>query len=136
MKKFLFAGLICALVACAATLPASAQKKQPTKTADPCPNATTQFDMNECAGREYKKADAELNKVYQQLLRSSEPEEQPKLKAAQLAWLKFRDAQCDYESALNVGGTMYPMVVDYCLADVTQARTKQLRDSLNGLERR
>jgi uncharacterized protein YecT (DUF1311 family) len=136
MKKFLLAGLICALFAYSATRVVSAQKRKPVKTADPCANATTQFDMNECAGREYKKADAELNKVYQQLMRASAPEEQPKLKAAQLAWLKFRDAQCDYESALNAGGTMYSMVVDYCLADVTQARTKQLRDSLKDLARR
>jgi uncharacterized protein YecT (DUF1311 family) len=71
-----------------------------------------------------------LNNAYRQLALASTPEERRKLKAAQLAWLKFRDAQCEFESVLNVGGTMYPMVLDFCLAGVTAARTRQLRESL------
>jgi uncharacterized protein YecT (DUF1311 family) len=41
---------------------------QPQKKPEPCPNAQSQAEMNDCAGREYKKADAELNQVYQKLV--------------------------------------------------------------------
>ena len=134
MKKFLWIGLLCALVACAFTHATSAQKKAAAQS-NPCDEARTQLEMNECADREYRKADAELNRVYQQLVRASGGRD-AKLKAAQLAWLKFRDAQCDYEAAFNEGGSMQPMTYSFCLADVTTARTKQLRESLKEVQER
>ena len=56
--------------------------------------------------------------------------EQAKLRAAQLAWLKFRDAHCDYESIGDKGGSIYPMVVSFCLAEITTGRVKQLQKIL------
>jgi uncharacterized protein YecT (DUF1311 family) len=136
MKKFLWAGLLCALLACPATHVADAQKKrQQANDADACPNARTQLDLNECADRQYKKADAELNRVYQQVVRASGGSD-AKLKAAQLAWLKFRDSECDYEASMYDGGSMRPMVYSFCLRDVTAARTGQLRDALKELQDR
>lgn len=134
MKKFLCAGLLgCALFACPVRYAASAQKRQPAKTADPCPNARTDSEMSACAAQKYKQADAELNRVYQELMRAAGAADQ-KLKTAQLAWLKFRDAECDYQTAGYEGDSMRPMVYNFCLADVTTARTKQLRNSLNELQ--
>jgi uncharacterized protein YecT (DUF1311 family) len=95
---------------------------------DPCPDALTQFDMNRCAARRRDKADAELNQVYRELMKDAGATESAKLRAAQLAWIKFRDAHCDYKSVGNKGGTIYPMVVSFCLAEVTAARVKQLRE--------
>ena len=129
MKKFLWAGLLCALVACPAARVADAQKKKTAQDADPCPDAHTQLDMNVCADAQYKKADAELNRAYQQLVRASGGSD-AKLKAAQLAWLKFRDAECDYEASTYEGGSMMPMVYSFCLAEVTRERTKQFREIL------
>ena len=129
MKKFLSAGLVCALVACAAALSASAQRKSQAAKPLPCDDARTQLEMNECADREYRKADAELNRVYQELVRASGGTD-AKLKAAQLAWIKFRDAECNYKASFNEGGSMQPMTYSFCLADLTTGRTKQLRDSL------
>ncbi|HEV2802833.1 MAG TPA: lysozyme inhibitor LprI family protein [Pyrinomonadaceae bacterium] len=97
---------------------------------DPCPGANTQFELNQCAARARDKADAELNKVYRDLLKDTGTTERAKLRAAQLAWLKFRDAHCDYESIGNKGGSIYPMVMSFCLAEVTTARVKQLREIL------
>jgi len=128
MKKFLWLGLLCALAACAFTHAASAQKKAAARS-NPCDEARTQMDMNVCADQQYRKADAELNRVYQELMRSSGGTD-AKLKAAQLAWIKFRDAECDYKAAFNEGGSMQPMTYSFCLADVTAARTRQLRESL------
>src|ERR1051325_4105593 len=78
---------------------------------DPCANAQTQIEMNECQGREYKKADAALNTVYKQLVAKIDDEgERTALKTAQQAWIKFRDNECEFESYLNKGGTIYPLV--------------------------
>ena len=97
---------------------------------DPCPGSNTQFELNQCAARARDRADAELNKVYRELMKDAGTTERAKLRAAQLAWLKFRDAHCDYESVGNKGGTIYPMVVSFCLAGVTTARVKQLQEIL------
>jgi uncharacterized protein YecT (DUF1311 family) len=103
---------------------------------DPCPGSNTQFELNQCAARARDSADAELNKVYRELLKNTSGAERAKLRAAQLAWIKFRDAQCDYESVGNKGGSIYPMVYSFCLAGVTKARVEQLREILReGLER-
>ena len=56
---------------------------QRTKKSDPCANAQTQAEMNNCAGREYKAADAVLNQVYRQLVSMLDDEEKSQLKEAQ-----------------------------------------------------
>lgn len=97
---------------------------------DPCPGSNTQHELNQCAARVRDKADAELNKVYRELMKDAGTTERAKLRAAQLAWIKFRDTQCDYESFGNKGGSIYPMVSSFCLARVTNARVKQLQEIL------
>lgn len=97
---------------------------------DPCPGSNTQFELNRCAARARDKADAELNKVYRELTKDTGTTERAKLRAAQLAWIKFRDAHCDYESVGNLGGSIYPMVYSFCLARVTAERTARLREIL------
>ncbi|HEY0099755.1 MAG TPA: lysozyme inhibitor LprI family protein [Pyrinomonadaceae bacterium] len=97
---------------------------------DPCPGSNTQHELNRCAARARDKADAELNKVYRELIKDTETTERAKLRAAQLAWIRFRDTQCDYESVGNKGGSIYPMVHSFCLARVTNARVKQLQEIL------
>jgi uncharacterized protein YecT (DUF1311 family) len=52
------------------------------------------------------------------------------LLASQRAWLHFRDAHCRAESYYVRGGSMEPMVLGQCLAQVTVARTKQLLELL------
>ncbi|HEX8634103.1 MAG TPA: lysozyme inhibitor LprI family protein [Pyrinomonadaceae bacterium] len=99
---------------------------------DPCPGSNTQFELNVCAARARDRADAELNQVYRQIMRETVGTERARLRAAQLAWLKFRDAQCDYESVGNKGGSIYPMVYSFCLARVTTTRVKQLQEILRG----
>ena len=97
---------------------------------DPCPGSGSQAELNRCAARARDKADAELNKVYRELIKDTDATERAKLRAAQLAWIKFRDAQCDYESVGNTGGSIYPMVMGFCLARVTKDRVKQLQEIL------
>jgi uncharacterized protein YecT (DUF1311 family) len=143
-KKFgagvfaLLLALFCAHAARAqeASKPATQPVKQDAATAaqdevdreDPCPDAQTQYELNRCAALARDRADAELNKAYRQLMKNTSGEERAKLRAAQLAWIKFRDAQCDYESVGNKGGSIYPMVASFCLAGVTNDRTKRLQE--------
>jgi uncharacterized protein YecT (DUF1311 family) len=130
MKKFLRAGVCCVSLVLAAAYVAAAQEaaQDDVDREDPCPGAHTQFDLNRCAALARDRADAELNKAYQQLMKITSGAERAKLRAAQLAWIRFRDAQCDYESIGNKGGSIYPMVASFCLAGVTNDRTKRLQE--------
>jgi len=110
--------------------PAATATQDDVDREDPCPGSNTQFELNQCAARARDKADAELNKVYRELIKDAGTTERAKLRAAQLAWIKFRDAQCDYESVGNKGGSIYPMVSSFCLAKVTTARIKELQEIL------
>lgn len=107
-----------------------------------CANAMTQYDMNYCAGREFAAADAELNRVWREVITSEAAEDrrynredreggrqrdgEAQLRAAQRAWVTFRDGQCAYESYENFGGTMEPLVYNSCRAELTRQRTAQL----------
>ncbi len=96
---------------------------------DPCDNAQSTVDMGNCAGVEYQKADAELNRVYKQLMASLEDREyEEALKTAQQAWLKYRDAHCDFRAFQNRSGTIYTVVHRTCLTTMTRARTKELQE--------
>ena len=128
MKKMTFSMLaVLSLLLVLAVSPARAQQQK-----DPCANAQTQMEMNDCQAREYKRADAALNAAYKQLMAKVEDAgERNALKASQLAWIKYRDANCEFESYLNKGGTMYSMVYDGCLTALTEERTRHLRDLLS-----
>ncbi|MBI1760172.1 MAG: DUF1311 domain-containing protein [Acidobacteria bacterium] len=115
---------------CLGALSSVAQKPATQTKKQACADLTAQNDMNRCAADEYKKADAELNKVYQQLLPKLEGEHKEKLKVAQRAWLAFRDAHCEFEAFSFEGGSMQPLMRDSCLEAVTRERTKQLRGAL------
>ena len=103
---------------------------QRTKKSDPCANAQTQAEMNNCAGREYKAADAVLNQVYRQLVSMLDDEEKSQLKEAQTAWLKYRDSNCEFVADQYKGGTIRPMIHGLCLAEMTRNRTAELRNQI------
>ncbi|MDQ3746485.1 MAG: lysozyme inhibitor LprI family protein [Acidobacteriota bacterium] len=112
-------------------LSAAGAKAQKQKQAEPCPGAQTQYEMDECAHKEFVAADAELNRVYSQLAaKLDDAEQRAQLKTAELAWIKFRDENCTFEGLFYKGGTMRPMIESFCKADVTRKRTAQLREQL------
>jgi uncharacterized protein YecT (DUF1311 family) len=93
----------------------------------------TQADMNETARVEYTTADTELNRAYQQILQAHKADLEfvLKFKAAQRAWIVFRDAhvQAMYPAAdkRRAYGSVYPACRWQVLTELTQARTKQLK---------
>ncbi len=105
-----------------------------------CDNAQTQMDMNICAGRDYKTADNELNAVYKKALEAAKETDEgfkdmgeqyvgavDALKRAQRSWIGYRDGQCELAGFESRGGSMEPLLVSSCLADLTRKRTAELK---------
>lgn len=105
-----------------------------------CESPTTQMDMNICAHRDYEQADTELNAAYKQAMASArDMDEEFKemsehyvgavdaLKRAQRSWIGYRDGQCELAGFEARGGSMEPMLVSGCLADLTRKRTAELK---------
>ena len=111
---------------------------QGTATLD-CENALTQSDMNQCAAREFDSADRQLNIQWtrtasemrrrdQRDLGDGRPGYFETLLASQRAWLTYRDTQCRVEGYYARGGSLEPLLVSTCKADLTRERTQTLRD--------
>ena len=77
-------------------------------------------------------ANAQIDKVYKQLVSKLDEQQQKSLKEAQRAWIKWRDAEADFIARLGgaVGGS--GMRVDYANAQtrLIKQRTEVLRDYL------
>jgi len=81
-------------------------------------------EMNECMATAYAEADRQMNKIYTELqtaLLKPAP-----LKRAQLAWLRFRDAECEFQAPKESQGSEAPYSMNACLIDLTAKRTLDL----------
>ena len=103
-------------------------------------HAQTQLEMNEQACQSYKTADAEMNRTYQGILREYRKDRRfiLKLKAAQRAWLVFRDAHLEsvYPAPNKRAeyGSVNPLCQCQLLQELTEERLKALRKWLDGQE--
>lgn len=137
IRNFLCSGM---LVLSATLLPGaqSARAQEEPNCAEP----VTQRDMNACADIEYQKADKDLNAAYRQLRNKMSEWDKTAdetsrgaldaLVAAQRAWVAFRDANCEVAGFQARGGTMEPMLVSSCLADMSTKRAEELRELSDG----
>jgi uncharacterized protein YecT (DUF1311 family) len=103
-----------------------------------CTSPKTQMAMNICAARSAQASDQQLNIAYkkvQQRYRSGPEAVSDRrlndLTNAQLAWIKYRDTNCAWQSGKYSGGSIAPMIYSKCIDLVTQQRTQEL---LNDLE--
>jgi uncharacterized protein YecT (DUF1311 family) len=105
-----------------------------------CDNAMTQLQMNQCARADFEAADAAMNAQWRLVtdhMRARDREHNPgrdsypgyfvTLDAAQRAWVTYRDRHCLTESFRARGGSMQPMLISGCMAELTRARTAQLK---------
>jgi len=93
-----------------------------------CSKAMNQNDMNICADKDYQASDKKLNAVYAKVMAALGDENyKTKLKAAERAWVAYRDTECTFETAENEGGSIHPLVYSGCLTKLTNARTKDLQ---------
>lgn len=92
-----------------------------------CGAPATQSEMTQCAGQAYSAADKKLNLAYNEYRARLSAEQKKKLAQAQLAWVKYRDLSCAFESSGAEGGSAYPMVRSGCLAAKTESRLKEIK---------
>ena len=118
-----------------AILPSLSQTEQLIAQKVNCNNPQTTVNMRICADREYQTADKKLNQIYRQLQAKLSRNQKQRMTNAQLAWIKFRDANCDYERGQFEGGTMASHIGISCLADMTEKRTKELQEYLQDTNR-
>jgi uncharacterized protein YecT (DUF1311 family) len=110
-----------------------------------CVDPQIQMEMTYCAGVDYEKADADLNAMWPDVVAAAKANDEyvaemarergvpttlEALRTAQRAWIKFRDAQCEYEAYDVFGGTAQPMVGSLCLARLTRERIQVLSYAL------
>ncbi len=102
-------------------------------------NCQTQAAMNQEASETYKSADAELNRVYQQIKKeyADDPAFLDALRTSQRNWITFRDSELklkypDREPGWY--GSVQPMCESYYLAELTNERTAKLKTWLTGIE--
>jgi len=89
----------------------------------------SQAELNNAAGRDYKKTDREMNVAYKKLMGVLNAEQKTQLKTAQTAWLKFRDAESDFLASKAKSGTIHPMIHASHLMEITQERTRELKSA-------
>ncbi|MEM7463647.1 MAG: lysozyme inhibitor LprI family protein [Pseudomonadota bacterium] len=135
VKNILIAFFLAA--ACSAVPPNALQAQELN-----CQNAVTQTEMTNCARMDWEAADKELNAAWEEALVLAEDEDAFRdsssgdnrpgyvetLRDAQGAWISFRDLECEYRGFQARGGSMEPMLVNQCLAELTRNRTTQLRN--------
>ena len=80
-----------------------------------------------CFSNALKKSDAELNGMYKRVETVVDGSELVKLRTAQRIWLQFRDANCEAEHELYLGGSAASMVKLACLEAMTRHRTEEFQ---------
>lgn len=88
-----------------------------------------QAGLYKAATRDYARADKVLNRAYEQLARALEPEPRAKLKVAELAWLRFRDAEGEFRASEFKGAKLQPAARLGYLEDLTRRRTQELNNA-------
>lgn len=120
--------------------------------ADSCANAANQAEMNECSGRQYQQDDAHLNRVYRKAMEylqhdlaqagSDQPLKQSAqkaiddLKAAETAWIKYRDLHCQAAGQQYEGGTIRPSIENMCMSMATEHRIQEIKQAYENGDRK
>lgn len=103
-----------------------------------CNPEGTQMEMNRCAKDDYVAADKKLNATWKALLAKEKDNKAyiKSLRAAQRAWIKFRDKEieamfaCEGDKIRVCWGSMYPLLYHSEMTEITEARTKRLQKYL------
>jgi len=96
------------------------------------------MQLNQCAGDEAARVDAELNAVYHKLLAASSKDADAvaKIKAMQRAWVAYRDAYLEAmypaQNKQMEYGSIYPMDAALLTAKLARQQINALKDLQNG----
>ena len=124
-KKTLIAVLILCCLFQTATADDNGLSKQFSACMDKSGGVTA--DVLDCIGAETKRQDSRLNKVYKEVMAQLSPARNKELQAAQRAWIKFRDANCNFYADPE-GGTMATVSSNDCFMSATASRAKELEN--------
>jgi uncharacterized protein YecT (DUF1311 family) len=101
---------------------------------DPCASPAP-VDQRSCLNRSIVQNDADLNRVYQDLLdqsrKSGGPELEERLRQSQRDWVNTRDSECTQQT--SGAGALWAKARGRCLADYSARRTAELQRNLNSL---
>lgn len=103
----------------------------PSSFASNCESGGSQRELNACASSALDHETKIINRIYGDLRTKLDETQKRQMKDIQLAWIKFRDLECKFTAAGVAGGSVYPMVLDACLAEMTRQRIKELERFLN-----
>jgi len=97
-----------------------------------CRNDGSGVDSAVCAREDFVRADAQLSEAYQAALNllsadSERADARAALVVAQRERVRFRDADCQVQDRVFRHGTMRAAIVQLCLEDLTEQRTKELK---------
>lgn len=107
---------------------------------NPAKSSDSQYLNSLKTDNNFAKADAEMTKVYKQILKeySSDKEFITKLVIAQNAWIKYRDSHLESlypkKDKRSNYGSVYPECYSLNMASITQERTQHLKKWLIGYE--
>ena len=91
-----------------------------------CTDPKSQLEMTTCAGQEYASQDQKLNAAYSRYRSRLSESQKNQLKEAQVAWIRYRDLACDFESSAVADGSAHRMVRYECLTEKTVARLREI----------
>jgi uncharacterized protein YecT (DUF1311 family) len=81
--------------------------------------------MNQCMADEYRKVDLRLNQLYKEL--TSVLVDARGIRAAQRAWIQYRDAECS-DAVMQLGqGSLQPYAYYSCMIEFTEERIRHLQ---------
>jgi uncharacterized protein YecT (DUF1311 family) len=84
------------------------------------------FSMIDCIVAETSRQDNQLNDNYKRLISKISPKRKEALLSAQRAWIRFRDANCNFYGDPE-GGTSARLSADECLLNATADRAQELK---------
>jgi uncharacterized protein YecT (DUF1311 family) len=127
----------------AASPPATVTRRPPRTTStstsssssgDPC-DSPAPVDQRTCLNRSIVENDADLNRTYQELIEQSRksggPDLEERFRQAQREWINTRDRECLEKTGGQ--GALWARARGRCLAEYSDRRTAELRNSLNSL---
>ena len=103
----------------------------PLMAQEDCGQYTSTNDIFQCSVRNLTEADQKLNDNYKQVLAKEDNVGKKKLKAAQNAWIKYRDLKCAYDADVMRGGTAEKLISVGCVLEETKNKSIELSQILN-----
>ncbi|WP_244314406.1 lysozyme inhibitor LprI family protein [Pannonibacter tanglangensis] len=111
-----------------------------------CAKAEAQIELTYCAEQDWMAADKDLNAIYKKAITAAKAtdvtlkEVTPDLVGAEMAlrdaqrtWVAYRDKACDAYGFTARGGTLEPMLIYACRADMTRQRMSELTELTDAL---